>query len=136
MSIETLVVLALFIVLPLIQRVVRARHQRNQPLSERGEGPSSGRLVPTPPSKLEAPPLPDTAAHSAPEALASSGHTPALHARAPVALVQRPDPTIRRDIAVALRTRPGLRSAIVLLAVLGPCRASNPHDWPGRVGRV
>jgi hypothetical protein len=36
---------------------------------------------------------------------------------------------------VGPRNRLDLRRAIELMAILGPCRAINPYDWPERAAR-
>jgi hypothetical protein len=134
MSVEMLVLVALFIVLPLIQQVIRATRQRNEPVSEQAERQSSGMLAPTPPSEPAVPPLPATTTHSASDARTAAGDQPAADRGARVGLAPRADRNTGQSTAMGLRTRRDLRSAIVLMAMLGPCRATNPHDWPGRAG--
>ncbi len=47
----------------------------------------------------------------------------------------RPSPRVRRDATVLRGLRPsGLRRAIVLMTILGPCRALPPEDAAHRVG--
>jgi hypothetical protein len=36
---------------------------------------------------------------------------------------------------MSLRNPLDLRRAIVLMTMLGPCRALNPHDWPERAAQ-
>ena len=61
MSIEALVLLALFIVLPLIQQLIQATRQRNQRPPEPAGRQGPGTLARTPPPpELAVPPQPDT----------------------------------------------------------------------------
>jgi len=64
------------------------------------------------------------------------GRTPAPPPAAPVAVAhpvpaphdRPPVPSPRRSAARLFRTRKDLRHAIVLMTVLGPCRALDPHE--------
>jgi hypothetical protein len=42
---------------------------------------------------------------------------------------------MEQQAAVGLRARRDLRRAIVLVAMLGPCRANSPYDWPDQAAR-
>ncbi|MQA31636.1 MAG: hypothetical protein GEU82_17675 [Luteitalea sp.] len=135
MSFEALVLLALFIVLPLIQQLIQATRQRNQRPPEPAERQSPGTLARTPPPpELAVPPLPE-APHAASDAIPAGGRMPAPDAGGPVTVVLTPHRTTGRRTAAGLRTRRDLRRAIVLVTMLGPCRASSPYDWPEQAGR-
>jgi hypothetical protein len=128
MSVELLVLLALFIVLPLIQQLIRATRQQNQRIPEPAERRPSRTLARTPPSELAVPPLPDTISHAASDAMLANAPVPAPHVRGPVTIALTPHRTMGHRTAVGLRTGRDLRRAIVLIAMLGPCRASSPYD--------
>jgi hypothetical protein len=129
MSVETLVLLALFIALPLIQQLIRATRQRNHRLTEPNEIRPAGTLARTPPPELTVPPLPDPAPSAPSDAMPASAPVPAPLAGRPVSGVVAPHPTMDQRAAVGLRTRRDLRRAIVLVALLGPCRASSPYRY-------
>jgi hypothetical protein len=134
-SVEALVLVALFIVLPLIQPLIRATRQRNQRPPGPVGRPSPGTLARTPPPPEPAvPPQPDTTPHTASDAISTGGRMPPDAGRA-VTLAPTPHRTMGRRTTAGLRTRRDLRRAIVLVAMLGPCRASHPYDWPERAGR-
>jgi hypothetical protein len=134
-SVEALILLALLIVLPLIQQLVQATRQRIQRPPGPAERQSPGTLARTPPPELAVPPLPDTTPHTAFYAISAGGREPAPDAGGPVTLALTPLRTMGRRTTVGLRARRDLRRAIVLVAMLGPCRASSPYDWPERAGR-
>jgi hypothetical protein len=135
-SVEALVLLALFMVLPLIQQLIQATRQRNQRPAEPAGRQSPGTLVHTPPPpELAVPPLPDTTPHTASDAISGGGRMPASDAGGGVTLAPTPHRTMGRRTTAGLRTRRDLRRAIVLVAMLGPCRASRPYDWPERAAR-
>ena len=127
MSVETLVLLALFIVLPLIQQLIRATRQRNQRFPEPAERRPPGTLARTSPPELAVPPLLDTTSHAASDAMPPSAPVPAPHAGGPVTITLTPHRTSEQRTAVGVRTRGDLRRAIVLVAILGPCRANSPY---------
>jgi hypothetical protein len=135
-SVEALVLLALFIVLPLIQQLIQATRQRNQRPPEPAGRQGPGRLARTPPPpELAVPPLPDTTPHTASDAISVGGRISAPAGGGAVTLAPTPHRTMGRGTTAGLRTRRDLRRAIVLVAMLGPCRASHPYDWPEHVGR-
>jgi hypothetical protein len=129
-------VIAFFLfVLPLIEFLLRKSRQRNGHDSEQAEGQLSP--VRYPPMRSPRPPmdarLPVATAPQPSIAVAEStitrDATPAI-ARTPTA--RR---SARRCTAVAdLRDLIGVRHAIVLMTILGPCRATTPHEWPERSG--
>ena len=124
MSVETLVLLALFIMLPLIQQLIRATRQRNQRLPE----PTEMRR-PTTPSRtpvVTVPPLVDATPHAPSDAVPPSAPLAAPHSGGRVTIMPPPHRTMGQRSAADLRIRPDLRRAIVLVAILGPCRANSP----------
>ena len=127
MSVETLVLLALFIMLPLIQRLIRATRQRHQRFPEPAERRRPGTLARTSPPELAVPPLLDTASHAASDAMPPSAPVPAPHAGGPVTTTLTAHRTMEQRAALGLRTRRDLRRGIVLVAILGPCRANSPY---------
>jgi hypothetical protein len=135
MSVELLVLVALFIVLPLIQQLIRAPRQQSQRFPEPAERRPPRTLARTPPPELAVPPLQDTTPHATSDAMPASAPALALHASGPVTIALTPHRTVGQRTAVGLRTRRDLRRAIVLVAMLGPCRASRPYDWPEQAGR-
>jgi hypothetical protein len=135
-SVEALVLLALFIVLPLIQQLIQATRQRNQRPPEPAGRQGPGTLARTPPPpELAVPPLPDTTPHTASDAISAGGRIPAPDGGGGVTRAPTPHRTMGRGTTAGLRTRRDLRRAIVLVAMLGPCRASHPYDWPEHAGR-
>ena len=138
MSVEALVLLALFLGLPLIQQLMQARLQRNQrppePPEKHSGAPQPFERTPPPLEAAAVPPLPDTTPRAS-NAISAGGPMSAPDAGGPVTLALTPHRTMERRTTVGLRTRRDLRRAIVLVAMLGPCRASNPYDWPEHTGR-
>lgn len=140
MSLELLLLLAVFVLLPLIQQLLRAARQRDRRAPERAERqplrtPQPPAHAPLPRTRA-VPPLPETARHAASDAMTARGLTPARETAGPVTLALTPHRSTRRRTAVVgLRNLLDLRRAIVLMAILGPCRAINPYDWPERAGR-
>ena len=136
MSVEALGLLALFIALSLIQQLIQATRQRNQRRPEPAGRQSRGTLARTPPPpELAVPPLPDTTPQTASDAISAGVRIPAPDGGGAVTLAPTPHRTMGRGTTAGLRTRRDLRRAIVLVAMLGPCRASHPYDWPERAGR-
>jgi hypothetical protein len=137
MSVEALVLITLFVVLPLIQRLREAMRERNrrapEPVGGQGQVPESPPprvRTRRPPPESTGPPLQDETPHAASGAMPAVGRRP--DARRPVkrALTPARERGRRRRPTADLRTRRDLRRAIVLTTVLGPCRATRPHDWP------
>src|SRR5687767_1702581 len=127
MSIEGLLLLALFVLLPLIERLVEAARQRRDTAQK--AVPRTQPDVPPPlPSATPGQPLsaPDAALAEAPS---SPLARPAERARARRRVVEPATrPVTPRDVVIrALRSRDSLRGALVLMTVLGPCRAQTPH---------
>ena len=142
MPIELLVLLFVFIVLPLLQQLMRAARQQHQR--------TPGRAAAEPPSDYEpeteewdemeemeppvqvllprmpaVPRLPATEQHKLYHAMTVPARPPA---RAATGLVARP-PAARRSVqrhklVASLRKPRDLRRAFVLATILGPCRAN------------
>ena len=127
MSIETLILLALFIVLPLIQQLIRATRQRNHrpPAPTEMRPPRTPARTPQP--ELTVPPPLKTTPPAPSDATRASAPVSAPHAGGRVTITPTPHRTMGQRAAVGLRTRRDLRQAIVLVAILGPCRANSPH---------
>jgi hypothetical protein len=136
MSVEALILLALFVVLPMIQQLIRATRDRNQSSPQTAERQSPGTLARTPAPELAAPPLPDPTLDAAYDALLASDHVPAPHTGRPVTLAPTPRRTTGQHTAVGLRSRRDLRRAIVVAAILAPCRASSPYHSPEQIERT
>ena len=157
MSVEQLLFFLLLIAIPLLERLIRARRARTGgspgergpataqgtvsrprlPLSvpDAGGTASDGRRteLPLPGSPLP-PALPQAVRHAAPEQLRASEREPRMRRErkhGPAASLRtghserplRPGTALRRVIAGG-----DLRRAIVLIAILGPCRALEPKD--------
>lgn len=134
MSIELLILLFVFIVLPLIQQLLRTLQERDRGGSERADRPR-------PPVRRPTMPAPQPAAH-VPPPHAPKGPRP-LHERHAVTAHPRPPrrdtpslvsaSTARRaargnGAIKRLRNPFGLRRAIMAMTILGPCRAISPSD--------
>jgi hypothetical protein len=131
-SLETLLLLAVFVLLPLIQRLLEAARRRDP----RPPGRPGRRPVRTPPAptqalpKVPVRPLPDMAPDRTSGATTPHGPSSARDTAALVTLVLPHHRSARRRTAVVdVRKRLDLRRAIVLTAILGPCRAVNPYAW-------
>lgn len=139
MSFETLLLLAVFILLPVIQQLVRAAQERNRrKLEAAAESPAARRPPPqqgpTPPRELRpgAPSVPPPAAALSrgwPPAAITRTLTPAGAADNGEVLPGRRS-TPRQTMIAGRRNRLDLRRAIVHMTILGPCRATNPCGWP------
>ena len=200
MSVELILILMFFVVLPLIQQLVEAARKRGEPPPEPGPrpdvapgtqrtggpppaprpAPGSGAHEPRPvppPVRTEAPPLPGPVGPRVPPMPRPAPHpqgprprrpetprpVPPVLAREPLRpsppeprlerLTLAPQTGVTRDPPSVAGARPqtradrggaqtsadGLRSALrdpavarhafVLMAILGPCRANEPHDW-------
>jgi len=136
MSLELLLLLAVFVLLPLLQQLVRAVRQTDQGTPERAgaqpddEDQSAIEELQLPadaplPLAPAGPRLPATARHKLSEPLTELERTPTREAAGPLALAPTAHGSGRRHTVVAgLRNPRGLRRAIVLMTILGPCRAS------------
>ena len=136
MSPELLLLLVVFILLPLIQQLLGALRQQRTP-DQRTEQPTRGEkqeprsAAGTRPGRGPARPrVPGMARHRLADAAEHELTAPAV-AAAPAMRASPGAPSTRGHKAVAgLRSYPGLRRSIVLMTILGPCRAINPHAWP------
>jgi hypothetical protein len=129
MSLEQVLLIAFLVVLPLMQHLVKyVRRQKESEEHAEGRSPSSRR----PPMKVEEHrPLavPPRTSHPAARGAALVG--------IPLAAAKLPDLTVgpsgRPSIPVAGHSHPfELHRAIVLMTLVGPCRAASPHDWSDR----
>jgi hypothetical protein len=127
MSFEALVLLALFVVLPLLQQLIRAMRHGHDRLPEATERRPPVAPVRTPPPEPVVPPLPVVVPDALTGPLPSSAAVAAPRRGAPGTVARTPRSTVRQPVTVGLRTRRDLRRAMVLVAVLGPSRASSPY---------
>lgn len=133
MSIELLVLLAFLVLLPLIQSLLAAARPRD-PLAEGAAqpvpDPNAGEVSRSPARPR---PGPASAVLQLPEAAsptARGAESRAPRSAGPVE-AEMPRSSTRRPVAVpGLRNRLDLGRAMVLMAILGPCRGANPHEWP------
>jgi hypothetical protein len=128
MSFETLLFLALFILVPLLERLLQAARQRRVDTPDGSVNRPRQTLPPTGNSKVSSPPvvsagvlstsqLPPLAARPAEAAPGPAGATPRGRSRA------------RQWSPMAdLRDPLTLHRAIVLMTILGPCRANTPYE--------
>jgi hypothetical protein len=130
MSVEALILVALLIMLPLIQQVIRATRERNQHFPAPAERRSPGPVARTPPPELAVSPLPATS-----DAMPASVLAPERQGGEPLTIPLKSKRAMEEQTAVGLRARRDLRRAIVLVAMLGPCRANSPYDWPDQAAR-
>ena len=154
MSIESLLLVAFLIVIPLLERLVRVLRSRNLPRPA-----DLAHVPPPPPPTPPRPPVPEIApdAFGASEPAEVHGHTvpptpaspPPLAARSPAAerfssrertrarrgsealpaapVFVAPAPQSRRHGTSRLGITAELRRSIVLMSILGPCKALD-HD--------
>lgn len=158
MSIETLLLVILFLVAPLIE-MFRAARQRGQ--RQGRPEPAQRRPIPAIPPKMQIqiPPEWMETPDAAPE-LSASPDVPMISApptdtgvrqdmsykiaadrrlarkkAAAEALLDTPalrEARASRSVRGALRSAGGLHRAMVVMAILGPCRAVDPHGWRER----
>jgi hypothetical protein len=136
MSIEALVLLALFLLLPLIERLLRSARQPNGGAPDR---PADARRSASRPAMRPSPPqerspeearVPRMADVPPVSASPTARRSPRLQLPAPGA--RRPG---RQGLVVEdLRHPLTLRRAVVLMTILGPCRSVAPHEWTGASG--
>jgi hypothetical protein len=121
MSLEQVLLITFLVVLPLMQYLVKYLRRQNE-LREQTEGrPPSPRRTP---EYEEQSPLPRAAYRTEPDAIPA--HAPTSLS---VLAAARSAPPAT---PVALRGgRIDLRRAIVLMTVVGPCRAASPDDRAG-----
>jgi hypothetical protein len=133
MSTELLLLLAFFVLLPLLQQLLRAARQPKERTPERAGAQAMQESQPQLPAHSPPPRAPvgaqrpATARYKLSEAMTAREGAPARDAAGPVAPVPTTRRSARRRTAVAdLRNPRGLRRAIVVMTILGPCRASRP----------
>jgi hypothetical protein len=129
MSLEALLLLAFFILLPLIERMLRARRPDGGAEGAATEvpRPSSppGIRVPTPRRQPPVDAAPPRTAAAAPVSVRPVGRTPPRVAlSAPGARRAKRRAMLQADLHAPL----SLRRAIVLMTILEPCRSLAPHD--------
>jgi hypothetical protein len=142
MSIEQLLFFLLLVAIPLLQRLIRAMRARTDAsLGDRLPGPEretiSGRRSPVSvpdvgttagPPPLP-PALPKAIPYAAPEHIRASEREPRLRVPTPVPATSRRTGHSERPLALRRVVAAGdLRRAIILMAILGPCRALEPKD--------
>ena len=131
MSIETILFLAFFLLVPLIERLIRAQRERQPAEEERqappalprperqprrrepaieARGPLEGVPTPAAPAGTRGERAPQRYRRDARAEISAGGQRPQAKPRTPPALA-------------GLRNRRELRRAVVLMTILGPCRA-------------
>jgi len=136
MSLEGLLLLALFILLPLIERMLRAARRPD------GDTPDQGADVPRPASRPSIPPptpqrQPPTDAPVPPPAdipPVPASPAPRRSPRPPPAAAGTPRALPRGSRVEELRAPLALRRGVVLTTILGPCRSVSPYEWEGASG--
>jgi hypothetical protein len=144
MSIEQILLLAAFIILPLVQYLLGAARRRDPHKPERVEGRGASPRRPpaqkpqSPPQEqmpeLTGPPPAQAGADTLSDATAVRERKRARDIAGPVARPATARPSPRRAAVVDLRNRREAQRAIVLMTILAPSRAANPHEWPQRGG--
>lgn len=130
MSIELVLLIVAFLLLPLVQFLVRAARAGQEARPASPAGPQSSASVP--PSREQQPLVPED--RTLTDVTAAPERKPARNSDRPL----KPPSRLRRPpgtAVVGLRDAIDLRRAIVLRTVLGPCRASRPPDWPEGAAR-
>jgi hypothetical protein len=127
---EVLVLLAVFLLLPLLQQLLGAVRQRTRHSAEPLE---KQRPMTQPPLG----PAPSDPTVSLPNiSVAPEGHSTPAQIRAPARLDGPGAPVARQRTTQGHRASGtherglGLQQAIRLMAVLGPCRANRSYEWP------
>lgn len=131
MSIEALILLALFILLPLIERILRSARQPNAGTPDRAaqvprpaSRPSIRPPAPQPRSLMDAR-VPRMAEAPPGSARPVVPRPPSRQRAAPAAR----RPARRGRVVEDLHDPRNLRRAVVLMTILEPCRSVAPHDW-------
>jgi hypothetical protein len=128
MSMEFLLLIIAFLVLPLIQHLIRAvRQQQGQPPAQ-AEGQQSPEDW-SPIDEWQAPLTSEDRAVMDAEAATEPQEARATPPKPRAPVLRR---SVRRGAAgvAGLRNPRDLRRAIVLMTVLEPCRAVRPHEGP------
>ena len=136
MSLEGLLLLALFILLPLIEFILRAARRPDEGAPDRG--PEVPRPAPRPSRR---PPMRERQPSMAARVPGTADVPPVPASPAPrrSPRLQPAAPGAHRAVRVGsmvedLRTPLALRRAVVLMTILGPCRSVAPHEWKGASG--
>jgi hypothetical protein len=128
MSAATLVLLALLVALALIGPLIKAlRRKAGRPAGPTATGLPRRAPAPTPSPEPTASPLRDPHDLAALDAIPAGAADPASDASRPASLTRHPDRPLEPPTGVVLPAGGGLQRAIVLIAVLGPCRARSPY---------
>jgi hypothetical protein len=120
---EQFILLLVFLAVALVQYLLRGAGQHNggEPEQATNKAPTAHQpLEPAPPPVAADQTLADTNVMR--KRIAAVPLTPQRAAR------RRPSP--RQTAIMGLRKPFELRRSIVLMTVLGRCRAMDPHDWP------
>lgn len=135
MPFETLALLVLFVLLPLVELLVRfVRRQMTRPPAL----PSAQRQVP-PLSAPASVPSPAPVRPTLHETVTARTRTPERgtgerSTRPPTARQRTRRRATVAGLREGLRTPGDLRRAVVLMTILGPCRSISPHDTAERAG--
>jgi hypothetical protein len=137
-SIEQILLLVVFIVLPLVQYLLRTARRRAGHEPEDGERQPSPMHRPAmdepPPSHTRLPPVPAgplppaTTRHTLSDAMTAREHTAVRRAAPPAPGARRSSRP--RTARASLRNPFELRRAIALMTILEQSRAANPYEWP------
>ncbi|MEX2269945.1 MAG: hypothetical protein WD690_00650 [Vicinamibacterales bacterium] len=139
MSVEFFLAVVFFVLLPLIERLLRGARERGTevPGPARPQPRQPQPPLPLPASddqharRMSEATLPDLSipqVQPAPVRSRMPSRATAHDRRTDDAFKHARDRGRRRNIAAALHTEAGVRHAIVLMTILGPCRAFEPYD--------
>jgi hypothetical protein len=146
MSIELILAIIFFGLLPLIERLIRAARESQGGTArpapppwepdEEDDEPYVFEPPPMPMPRMPAPRVEKPRVPALKPALAAERTAPSRAPSRVTAHDRRTDDAFkgararrgRRDIADALHSEAGLRRAVVLMTILGPCRALSPYD--------
>lgn len=120
---ESLLLLALFLLLPLVEQLVKLVRRRAD-TAPAGSGPPPAAVIAGPP------PVEETNRRPVRTAQRPGAPLPASRPLAPQPVPQAAPP--RRGAKRWLHSRTGLRRAMVLMTILGPCRALEPDSFQQR----
>jgi hypothetical protein len=128
MSVETLILVAFFVLVPLLQRLLARARERNQPPSQPAQrAPWSTPRPEAPVPRVPTPPIPSLPALE-PDQFDMYRSAAAREAVTPATAASNGLRRGRRPVgSVILGTRLDLRRGIAAAAILGPCRAADPY---------
>ena len=128
MSLEMILLIAAFVVWPLVQQLIGAERLRQEQRQKQGQNPvqAGGRPPAAPLPMPELPPAPVVDEGIWAQTVAE----PAV--RLTKRILRHSGAASRRkapqdNLAVGLRDRRNLRRAVILTTVIGPCRAASPY---------